>query len=273
MEMDVSNYEISEREFQKIKEMIYGMAGIKLSQEKKSLVVSRLSKRLRHYLFDNFTQYLDLLNGGENAAEKQIFVDLLTTNETYFFRESNHFSHLVKHFKAHADNSRPYRVWSAASSTGEESYTLGMLLRHEEPHKKLEIVGTDISSRVIQTAQRGLYPLSRTTNIPEDIKRKYCLKGVRSHEGMLLVHQSIRSLASFRLLNLLGDWGNIGLFDAIFLRNVMIYFDLDTKKKLVSKIIRHLQPNGIFYVGMAEGLNGITQELQTVAPSVYRKKK
>ncbi|MDX1811485.1 MAG: CheR family methyltransferase [Gammaproteobacteria bacterium] len=271
MDMDVTGYSITQQEFAKFRELIYALAGIKLSDEKKTLVVSRLSKRLRHYSFSTFSQYLDLLASNRHPHEQQILVDLLTTNETYFFREASHFSHLVAHYLEHAEPHRNFSVWSAASSSGEEAYSLAMLLRHAEPNKKLEILGTDISSRMIKTAQRGLYPLSRTSNIPADIRNKYCLKGVRSHEGSLLVSKEIQALVHFRLLNLLGEWQQIGQFDAIFLRNVMIYFDLETKRKLVQKIVQHLRPGALFYVGMAEGLNGITHELKTIAPSVYRK--
>lgn len=265
--------QISDIEFEKFKSLIYDLAGITLSTGKKALVVSRLTKRLRHFQFESFGQYYRHVTNAENRAELQVMIDLLTTNETYFFREPKHFDFLKEKLKAEANRSwtTPYRVWSAAASTGEEGYTLAMLLKDVLGEAPWQVLGTDISTRVLEAARRGLYSRERAQGIPPEYLARFCLKGVRSQEGMLLIDKSLKANVEFKQMNLLEPSSGVGQFDAIFLRNVMIYFDTETKTKIVTKLSQHLKPKGYFFVGHSESLNGIYNGFKNIVPSVYQK--
>lgn len=263
-------YGISDKEFQNLRRLIYELAGISLSDAKKALVVSRLSKRLRHHNLTNFGEYYELVQE-RDAEERRLMVDLITTNETYFFREPKHFEYLSEYVSTRVDNHRKFRVWSAASSSGEEPYSIGMTLAEKLGNSPWEVVGTDISSRVLQVARAGLYPISAAEKIPRHLLNRYCLKGIRSQEGQLLVSQEIRNRVRFEQLNLHDTWPDIGMFDVVFLRNVMIYFDIATKQRLLSRIWLHMNPGGILFIGHSETLNRINGELTVIRPSIYRK--
>ncbi|MDH5545719.1 MAG: protein-glutamate O-methyltransferase CheR [Gammaproteobacteria bacterium] len=268
----IVQFSITDVEFERFRKLIYELAGISLSDAKRSLVVSRLSKRLRHHGLTKFMDYYRMITDGGNIGEQQIMVDLLTTNETYFFREPKHFELLEEIARSHQSWSTPFRVWSAAASSGEEGYTIAMVLDNVIGDKPWEVLGTDISTRVLEAARLGLYTEQRTSRIPSNYLYKYCLKGVRSQQGMVLVDKKLRDKVTFKHMNLLSEWGHMGEFDVIFLRNVMIYFDLETKQKLVNKISSQLKQGGYFLIGHSESLNGLHHTLETVQPSVYRKK-
>ena len=165
----------------------------------------------------------------------------------------------------------PKRVWSAASSSGEEAYTLAMVLAEHSPVANWEIVGTDISTRVLERAGKGLYPMERTTHIPQAYLKKYCLRGTGSQEGNFLIGKELRSRVKFHHANLKNELGQLGSFDVIFLRNVLIYFDLDTKAQVVANVLRRLPAGGYLMVGHSESLNGISSQLTLIKPSVYQK--
>lgn len=204
-------------------------------------------------------------------GERQIAVDLLTTNETYFFREPKHFSFLEKEILPKWKRGKPLRLWSAASSTGEEAYSIAMLLDDMLGNKPWEIFGSDISSRVLQKARQGHYVQNRIDGIPQEFLRKYCLKGTGEHEGTLLIDKQIRQRVTFEPVNLKGPLGDVGMFDIIFLRNVLIYFDLETKRKIIKQLTEKLHPRGYLFIGHSESLKGIHDGLETVIPTVYRK--
>jgi len=262
-------YQISDSEFNLFRSFIYDYAGINLSDEKKTLVTSRLSKRLRHYSLNSFKEYYDLTHS--SSDERQIAIDLLTTNETYFFREPKHFAYLEKEILPAWKGGKTLRVWSAASSTGEEAYSIAMLLDDMLGTKPWEIFGSDISSRVLKKAQQGLYPLNRIEGIPKSFLRTYCLKGVGEHEGTLLVDKKIRQKVQFSSVNLKHPPGDLGLFDIVFLRNVLIYFDMETKQSIIRQIIEKMQPGGYLFIGHSESLKGINNNLESVIPTVYQK--
>lgn len=268
-----SESQITDQEFGLFQRLIYKIAGISLSDAKKVLLVGRLQKRLRHYGFDNFTAYYRMVASGQHPEELQQMVDLLTTNETYFFREPKHFEYLVEEvLPASRGRETPFRVWSAASSTGEEAYTLAMLLAEHLPRNPWEIVGSDISTQVLEKARRGHYPIERNQGIPPKYLGKYCLKGVRSHEGTFLINRALRERVRFLQVNLtLPVEADVGRFDVIFLRNVMIYFDIETKRKVVANLLPHLLPGGHFIIGHSETLNGIDSGLRQVRPTIYRR--
>ncbi len=264
---------ISDQEFALFQRLIYKIAGISLSDAKKVLLVGRLSRRLKEYDFATFSQYYRMLSSGEHPGEVQTMVDLLTTNETYFFREPQHFAFLRDEIIAKRSSAAsPFRVWSAASSSGEESYTVAMVLAETLPNSPWEIVGSDISTRVLEKAAAGHYSLERTGGIPPGYMAKYCLKGVRSQAGTFLIAPELRQRTRFLQINLMNPVkANIGEFDVIFLRNVMIYFDLPTKAQVVRNLLPRLKPGGHLIIGHSETLNGIADELEAVRPTIYRK--
>jgi len=263
---------ITDQEFSMFQRLIHKIAGISLSDAKKVLLVGRLQKRLRVHGLENFSQYYRMLAGGQHPQELQTMVDLLTTNETYFFREAQHFRFLCDEILPQHRRTGRFRAWSAASSSGEEAYTLAMLLAEHLPGVPWEIVGSDISTQVLDKARAGHYPLERIDGIPPEFLRKYCLKGVRAQSGTFLVQPSLRERVTFRQINLtLPVADDIGQFEVIFLRNVMIYFDIDTKRKVVENLLPKLLPGGHFIIGHSETLNGIASGLRQVRPTIYRK--
>ncbi len=264
--------EIHDREFRLFSELMHERVGVYLSPAKKNLVRGRLLKRLRHYQLSSFKEYFALATCKDNPQEMQILVDLLTTNETYFFREEKHFDFLRDKVIPQLECSGALRVWSAASSTGEEAYSVAMLLADRLGlSRQWSIMGTDVNSRVLECAQRAHYPLDGAKKIPKSYLQRYCLKGVGDYEGTLTMDDALRKRVQFKPLNLNGPWSGIGQFDLIFLRNVMIYFDVPTKRKLVARMYQALKPRGYFFVGHSESLHGINEQFTLVQPSVYQR--
>jgi len=262
---------ITDKELAQFQRFIFDEAGITMSAQKKALVMGRLGKRLAHHGLDNFGQYFNLLADREHSAEVQIAVDLLTTNETYFFREIKHFDFLREQALVVRNRAQPYRIWSAASSSGEEAYSMAMVLADCMESKPWEVLGTDISTRVLERATQALYTMDRARHIPPAYLRRFCLKGSGEYEGMLLIEGSLRNRVVFRYLNLNQPLPSVGQFDMIFLRNVMIYFSDDTKREVVSRLVSTLKPGGYFCVGHSESLNNICDGVQAITPSIYRK--
>jgi len=262
---------ITDLEFSRFQRFIYEAAGITLSAGKKALVSGRLSKRLQAHQLSSFSDYFALLSSGRSAGEVQTAVDLLTTNETYFFREPKHFELLRSLATAAAGRTQPFRVWSAASSTGEECYSIAMVLADCLGSAAWDVHGSDISSRVLQRARAGHYPMERARHIPPAYLKRFCLKGHGEQEGTLLVERQLRARVSFAQVNLNTDLPKLGSFDVIFLRNVMIYFNGDTKRQVVARVLSLLKPGGHFCIGHSESLNDISTAVQQVAPSIYRK--
>jgi chemotaxis protein methyltransferase CheR len=263
---------ITDHEFTQFQRLIYKIAGISLSDAKKILLVGRLTRRLKFHGFATFTQYYRMLATGEHPEEVQTMVDLLTTNETYFFREPKHFDFLRDEIIGKRSSPTAFRVWSAACSSGEEVYTLAMVLAEAMPNMPWEVVGSDISTRVLDKAARGHYSLDRTDGIPPGFMVKYCLKGVRSNAGTFLITSELRRKTSFHQINLMDPVkADIGQFDVIFLRNVMIYFDQETKAKVVRNLLPRLKAGGYLIIGHSESLNGISDQVKAVGPTIYRR--
>ena len=267
----MSSAALSNSDFTRFQRFIFERAGITLSASKKALVSGRLAKRLAHHGLPGWAQYLELLHSGEAAAEEQTAVDLLTTNETYFFREAKHFDLLRELALAATQRRQPLRVWSAACSSGEEPYSMAMVLDDVQGSLPWEVLGTDISLRVLQRARSGHYPEERTQHIPPAYLKRYCLRGTGEQQGTLLVERALRQRVRFAQVNLNADLPQLGPFDLVFLRNVMIYFSPDTKRQVVARVLGPLARGGHFCVGHSESLNDINGSLRQVAPSIYLK--
>jgi chemotaxis protein methyltransferase CheR len=263
--------EITDQEFSLFQAWVYEAAGISLSKDKKPLVMGRLSRRVDHFRLPSFSDYYHLLKSGREQSELQTALDLLTTNETYFFREPKHFAFLAEKILPAHPRGKPFRVWSAACSSGEEPYSVAMLLAERLGDAPWSIVASDISTRVLAKAKTGHYSMERTSHIPPAYLSQFCLKGIGSQEGTLLIEDWLRERIQFMQVNLNTRLPNIGPFDLVLLRNVMIYFDNDTKRQVVDRIVSVLEPSGYFYVGHSENLNGISEGLKQVQPAIYRK--
>jgi len=262
---------ISEQEFQDIRGWIYERAGINLSNQKRALVMGRLASRLRHHQLASYGEYFEMLRGGAYPGELQIAIDLLTTNETHFFREPKHFDFLRDKILARHLPGRTLRVWSAASSSGEEPYSIAMTLAAALGEGPWEVLASDLSSRVLERARNGHYAMARAKTIPQPLLQAYCLKGIGSQEGTFLVEPKIRSRVKFMQVNLVERLPDLGELDVVFIRNVMIYFDMQTKREVVARIVPLLRSGGHLFVGHSESLNGVSEALKVVQPSVYRK--
>lgn len=266
-------FSISDKEFHLFKSLIYEKAGISLSTNKRQMVVSRLSKRMRQLNIDSFRKYHDLVTKKENVSELQNTIDYLTTNETYFFREPKHFEFLKSEIIGEMNSGTNFNVWSAASSTGEEAYSIAMVLAEKFGlHSDWRVFGTDINSDVVNQAKQGLYTIQESEKISRDYLREYCLKGVREQSGTMLMDSKIKRHINFQRLNLNDKWAeNISNFDIVFLRNIMIYFNLETKQRLVDKIADKIKPGGYMFIGHSETLNNVTDRFKIIRPSICQK--
>jgi chemotaxis protein methyltransferase CheR len=261
---------LTDPEFEILRKLLYEAVGIHLTAEKKALVSGRLSKRVGDLGLKSFGEYFRRI-GGPDPEERQWAFNALSTNETSFFREPEHFRFLADDILPQAQPGRAFRVWSAASSSGEEAYSIAMVLAERLGDGPWEVVGSDINTQVLELARRGLYPMDRAKTIPKPYLRAYCLKGTGPHEGAFLVDAGLRRRVSFLQANLVAPLPRLGLFDLIFLRNVLIYFDPPTKRRVVDNLLPHLQPGGYFFSGHSESLTGMVGGLAGVKPAIYRK--
>jgi len=265
---------ITDQDFERFRELALRHAGISMAASKKTLVETRLRKRLVARRLDSYREYLSVLGQPNESLELQTAIDLLTTNETSFFREPKHFQHLRDYALQCRQRSARFRVWSAACSTGEEPFTAALVLAETLGWSEWEVVASDLSTKVLARARTAHYSLDRAQGISEDMLRKYCLKGVGKQTGTFLFDMPIRSRVQFHHGNLLElAPKTLGHFDAIFLRNVMIYFDLPTKQKVIANLLPSLRPGGMLYIGHSETLNGVCSDVEMLSPAIYRKPK
>jgi len=261
---------LGDNEFITVQKLIFREVGIDLQSSKKLLVQSRLLKRLLYYKFDNYLDYIRLIQ--INSQERIEMINLITTNETYFFREVDHFEYLQKMIIPKHPFKTKFRFWSAAASVGAEAYSTAMLLDKTMARGDWEIVGTDINTEVIKKARIGLYPEKWADKIPVELKKEYCLRGKGRHEGQFLIERGIVENMDFKVGNLMKYNNEVGSFDVIFLRNVLIYFDDETKQMVVDNVLRNLKVGGYFFISLTENLNMLNiPELESVATSVYKK--
>jgi chemotaxis protein methyltransferase CheR len=262
---------LTDREFAQFQRFIYEAAGITLTDAKRALVAGRLAKRVKHCQAKSYGDYFRMLESGELEGEVQRAVDLLTTNETYFFREPKHFDRLRQLATAPRTAHAAFRVWSAACSSGEEPYSIAMVLADCLAGWQWEIVASDISERVRARARAGHYPLERTRHVPPEYLKRFCLRGFGPQDGTLLIARELRERVRFMSINLNERLPQIGMFEVIFLRNVMIYFNLQTKQEVVARLVERLKPRGHLFIGHSESLAEVTRDLELIAPAVYSK--
>jgi chemotaxis protein methyltransferase CheR len=266
--------------FEKFQKLIYTETGIWLGSSKTALLCGRLFRRLRTLEITSLQNYYEFVSQPEQHEERARMIDAITTNETRFFREPRQFEFLVQRVfpRWHADaerGSRPKRVniWSAGCSSGEEPYTVAMLLAKHLPAEQgwdARILATDISNRVLEKARKGIYSITRSTELPKDLLHTFMLRGIAERQGEMKVKVEIQRMVEFRRLNLDQESDRVeGPFNAIFCRNVLIYFDAASKQRVVTSLVRHLVANGILFVGHAENLTAVSPELRSLEPTIY----
>ncbi|MBX9849695.1 MAG: chemotaxis protein CheR [Rhodocyclaceae bacterium] len=262
-------FAFTQADFERVRRLIYGHAGISLSPLKREMVYSRLARRLRALGYERFEAYLDHLEG-EGSAEREAFVNALTTNLTAFFRESHHFDILREHMLK--STSRPFRIWCAAASTGEEPYSLAITAceAFDTLQPPVLIVASDIDTSVLNTARSGVYPMDRVERLEPERLRRYFLRGTGSRSGYVRVRPELQGLLEFQRINLLDPaWPLHGTFDAIFCRNVMIYFDKTTQYAVLQRFKPYLLPQGLFYAGHSESFLNASDLFRSIGRTVY----
>lgn len=263
--------ELSESHFQKIRQLVYQVCGIHLKDGKQALVRARLMKRLRALGLSGFDAYLRYIEGNKGGEELGCMIDVITTNKTSFFREPSHFNYLRDHVLPEISDRRKMRFWTAACSSGEEAYSLAIVLEEhlaELRYKDLKILATDISTRMLEKARQAVYEEDLLRECPAPYVRKYFIP---AGPGRWQIKEPIRRRVRVARLNLMDPWPMKGSFNVIFCRNVMIYFDRPTQQKLVNRLWRYLEPDGYLFVGHSEGLSAISHQFRYVRPAIYRK--
>ncbi len=276
--MENGEFPLSDKEFMRIRQRVYRIAGISLSDAKRTLVVSRLSKVVRALGLSGFNAYVDYLEARGNAADDQTFVNALTTNLTRFFREDHHFDHLIKYVGALMEHrprqraGRPrLRIWSAGCSTGQEPYTIALCLLNAFPELKrwdFRILATDIDSNVVAKAATGIYPAGELNGL--SLERQALFE--RAGPDTIRIPMAAREIIAFKLLNLIEPWPVRGPFDAIFCRNVAIYFDKTTQGELFDRLGQVLAPDGFLYIGHSENLQAVSTGFRLVGKTIYQLK-
>lgn len=274
---------MSDGDFNRFRGLIYKQCGINLTSVKRTMLASRLRKRLRSLGIGSFSEYYHYVSGTKGGSDELVhMLDAVSTNKTDFFREPRHFDYLMKEALPRMCRSgwwRPGRrlnVWSAGCSSGEEPYTIAMVAADFASHHRVgefSILASDISTRVLEKARKGIYPDNAVEPVPAVLKRKYLMRGKGSQKGYCRVVPELRSTLQFQRINLNGSrhFGIRTPMDMIFCRNVIIYFDRDTQKKLFEKFYEQLVPGGYLFIGHSETLHGINDRFKAVAVATYRK--
>lgn len=265
-------FHFTAKDFERVRKLIYDHAGISLGNSKQNMVYSRLSRRLRRTGLNSFAEYLKLLEN-DDGEEWEIFINSLTTNLTAFFRESHHFPLLAEHMRLH-QGKRPIALWCAASSTGEEPYSMAMTVVETFGSftPPVSILATDLDTHVLETARAGVYPQDRVDKLEPDLIKRFFLRGVGKQAGFVKVRRELRDMISFRQLNLLDNsWPLRMQFDAIFCRNVMIYFDKATQLKVLKKFAPLLRADGLLFAGHSESFQHANEYFKPRGQTVYQR--
>lgn len=264
------DFEFSDKDFQRVRKLIYGLAGISLSEAKRDMVYSRLARRLRHLGLDDFEDYLELVDAGD-AAEIEAFTNALTTNLTSFFREDHHFPIFADHL-LRSGGARPQTVWCSASSTGEEPYSIAITAveafgSFDPP---VRILASDVDTNVLATAQAGIYTEDRVEKLDPERLKRFFKRGSGANAGKVRVREELRRLITFRRINLLeGDWPVRGPLDVIFCRNVMIYFDKPTQLSILERYAPLLREDGLLFAGHSESFHNASHLFRLRGKTVY----
>ena len=266
------DFEWTDGDFEWVQSLIHERAGIRLHDGKHAMVYNRLSRRLRETGHRSFREYLTWLERHQ-GAEWQEFINALTTNLTSFFREPYHFEIFARHLKSRLDDA-PWRVWCNAASTGQEPYSIVMtVLDALGPRAAFSLVASDIDSRALASAALGEYPLEAVKELAPDRIRRHFMRGQGANQGLVRVKDQLRQSITFRNVNLIGDdWPFLEPFDVVFCRNVMIYFDTATQRRVLDKIHRFLKPRGLLFVGHAENLGGSRDLFLLRGRTVYERR-
>jgi len=266
---------LEDNEFRKIAKLVMDTAGIVLSEKKRALIHGRLGRRLRALGLADFGQYCRLLETDRGDQERANLINAVTTNHTSFFREKHHFDYLTKVVlpKLVESNAaaRRIRIWSAGCSSGEEPYTIAMTLRGHHPPLtgwNVKILATDLDTNVVSHAATGVYAEDRIEGIPDTYRKRYV---TRHRDGHAMMKDELRELITFAHLNLLGEWPMSGPFDLIFCRNVVIYFDKPTQRRLFDRYAEMLRPDGWLFIGHSESLLNVTDRFEPVGRTIYRR--
>jgi chemotaxis protein methyltransferase CheR len=270
---------LSNADLGRLCELIYAESGIKLTPDKRVMLEMRLKRRLQELEIGSYREYCDFLFAGQHQDQEIVhLIDVVTTNKTDFFREGGHFEVLAKmvlpEYRTSSDAGREFRVWSAGCSTGEEPYTLAMVLQEfgeSNPGFRFKILATDISNTVLAKAEKGVFGSEVIQPVPTDLRRKYFMRSRDPNLKSVRVVPELRSAIEFRRLNLMEEFGLNELMDAIFCRNVIIYFDRATQESLLKRMSRQLVPGGYMFMGHSEALHNMDIALTAVAPALYRK--
>jgi len=262
------------REFDQFRRLAYEKFGLDLRNAKEQLVSARLGKKIRELRFRSYQEYYRHVLEDQTGEALAALIDALTTNHTSFFREAAHFDFLRQTILPALRDRPRITIWSAACSSGEEPYTIAFSAIEELGERafgQLGILATDISRRVLASAEKGVYPAARFETMPALQQRRYLLRGQDRWKGWYQVKPEVRRLVEFRRLNLMENFAHLGPFPVIFCRNVMIYFDKPTQQELVQRLAGRLEPGGYLLIGHAESLNAIEHPLCYLKPAVYRK--
>lgn len=260
---------LTDGDFARIRELIYARAGIVLAEHKREMVYGRLARRLRHHGLTHFSDYLARLERQPSAREWEAFTNALTTNLTAFFREAHHFPLLAQHAIAHRDR---FRVWCAAASTGEEPYSIAMTLREAlgPDADKARVIATDIDTQALERAREGIYTLEQVAKLDPARVKRFFQKGKGQHAGFARIRAEVAALVEFETLNLVASsWPVAGPFDAIFCRNVMIYFDKTTQARILSHFAPLLKPDGLLFAGHSENFSYTSDAFRLRGQTVY----
>ena len=271
---------LSSRDFSRLCNLVYDVAGIRLTAEKKTMLEMRIRRRLRALDCHSYALYCERLFRLDPSDDEMVhFIDVVTTNKTDFFREPGHFDFLrdtcLGEWSARLGLSRPMLLWSAACSSGEEPYTLAMVLSEHAagaPGFNFGILATDVSTTVLEKAVKGIYPAASVEPVPMGMRRKYLMRSRNRESGQVRVVPELRRMVEFRRLNFMdGDYGLTRKADVIFCRNVLIYFDRPTQERILARLTRYLHPLGYLFVGHSESLHDMQLPLVPVGPAVYRR--
>jgi chemotaxis protein methyltransferase CheR len=272
---------LKDREFRLLSSFITQETGIKMPPAKRTMLEARLQKRLKVHRMRSFGEYVDYVFSPEGTRDELVhMLDTVTTNKTDFFREPAHYRYLTERalprLIRERELKRPLRVWSAGCSSGEEPYTLAIVLNEFKENNggfDFSVLATDLSSRVLEKARRAVYEERKLEFVPEELKRKYFLRSKDRDRGLVRVIGELREKVLVRRLNFMAeDYELSEQMDVIFCRNVIIYFDRPQQEKLINRFCRHLQPGGYIFVGHSETLNGLPVPVEQEEPTVYRKR-